>query len=386
MRFVSVQSLFRWAVSVVPVLLTAACISGALWATAPVSAQSCSWTGIWVVTGNSKFTLTQNGNQVTGSDGGNAHLSGTVSGNTLTGGWTYGSDHGAFLAQMDSSCNSFTGSEGLNGSTSVTLQTGNPFNGTRVGGTTSPSPSPSSPNGGQLQKLGGIDWNGYCQSLGGSGASLDGGTINDWHCVDASGKHVGIDSGAACQWQYQPNAIGRWDTFNDPNSWACFGSASSSPSPSSPNGGQLQKLGGIDWNGYCQSLGGSGASLDGGTINDWHCVDASGKHVGIDSGAACQWQYQPNAIGRWDTFNDPNSWACFGSASSSPSPSPSPAPARRRQTRRALIGAPARRTTPRTSASSSRTSVRRAEARITSGEPIPTPMTRRSARRRCTRD
>lgn len=192
----------------------------------PASAQACTWTGQWdTKEASGIITLTQTGSQVSGGDGGNFSMTGTVSGNTLTGSWMYGADHGAIILTMDSSCNSFTGFEGLNGSTSVTPQTGNTYNGTRVGGSSTTTPPTSS---GQLQKLGGIDFNGYCQSQGYTGVSLDGGTINDWHCVDSSGVKTGIDPGAACQWQYGTN-VAKWDTFNDPNSWACFGSASSSP-------------------------------------------------------------------------------------------------------------------------------------------------------------
>jgi hypothetical protein len=177
--------------------------------------------------------LTQNGSQVTGDDGNGDQLTGTVSGNTFTGRWTHGTDFGAVTATMDPSCNSFTGFVGLNGSTSVTSGSGQSFNRTRVGGSTptTTTTTPPTTNNGQLQKLGGVDLSGYCRSLGYTGVSLDGGTINDWHCVDSSGRRVGIDVGAACRWQYhQSGAVGRWDTFNDPNSWNCFGMASSGTS------------------------------------------------------------------------------------------------------------------------------------------------------------
>ena len=75
---------------------------------------------------------------------------------------------------------------------------------------------------------------------------------------------------------------------------------------------QSPKLGGLDLNGYCVSQGYSRVSLDGSTINDWHCVDSAGKKFGLGTGDACKWQYQTNAIARWDDFNDPFSWSCFG--------------------------------------------------------------------------
>jgi hypothetical protein len=189
--------------------------------------QSCSWAGQWLPDSNGTLTLTQSGSQVSGGDGGSYTVSGTVSGNAFTGGWKYGGDFGDLNATIDPSCNKITGTQGgnrYNGASGVAGT--HAITWTRVGGSSTSTPTQTS--GGQTQKLGSINWNGYCQSLGGSGASLDGGTLNDWHCVDAAGKHVGIDPGAACQWQYGTN-IAKWDTFNDPNSWACFGSASSSP-------------------------------------------------------------------------------------------------------------------------------------------------------------
>jgi hypothetical protein len=75
-----------------------------------------------------------------------------------------------------------------------------------------------------------------------------------------------------------------------------------------------QRLGDLDFSSYCISQGYVGISLDGRTINDWHCVDSAGKKTGLDTGAACRNQYQTSAIGRWDNFNDPFSWSCFALA------------------------------------------------------------------------
>lgn len=70
-------------------------------------------------------------------------------------------------------------------------------------------------------------------------------------------------------------------------------------------------LGGVDLNGYCQSLGDQGVSLDGSTAYDWHCVDPAGNHLSIDMDAACQWQYSdPNAVSVLGDVNDPKSWSC----------------------------------------------------------------------------
>jgi hypothetical protein len=129
---------------------------------------------------------------------------------------------------MNSTCDSFTGFEGLNGSTGVpTAANGQSFNRTRAGGGGGGGGTPPTSS---SNKLGYVNFDGYCKSLGYVAESLDGQTINDWHCEDASGNRVGIDVGSACTWQYQTNAIGKWDDFNTPTSWNCFGPASSSAS------------------------------------------------------------------------------------------------------------------------------------------------------------
>ena len=71
------------------------------------------------------------------------------------------------------------------------------------------------------------------------------------------------------------------------------------------------RLGGIDLQGYCQSIGDSGASLDGTTSNDWHCVSYTGSHVSIDLDDACQRQY-PHNQAAFSTTSDsgPYGWSC----------------------------------------------------------------------------
>jgi hypothetical protein len=127
-------------VLIVPALLIAAFAVNSLRGPAPASAD-CSWTGTW---SSPPGTLTQNGSQVTGDDGNSDLITGTVSGNVLTGQWTHGTDFGAVIATMDPSCNSFTGFEGKNGSTSVpTSASGSIFNRTRSGGGTTTTPPAS---------------------------------------------------------------------------------------------------------------------------------------------------------------------------------------------------------------------------------------------------
>jgi hypothetical protein len=256
--------------------------------------QSCSWAGQWSTDSNGTVTLTQSGSQVSGGDGGNYSVSGTVSGNSFAGGWKYGGDFGDLNATMDSSCNKITGTQGGNryGGASGIPGT-HAITWTRQGGSSTSTSTPTS--GGQDQKLGSLDWKGYCQSQGYAGASLDGGTINDWHCVDASGKKVGIDVGAVCQWQYQPGAVGRWDNFNDPNSWACFGSASSS----SPQTLRIRPdvAGGCTaWNGtWTSDFGTLKLTTNGSAVTGTY--DSSGGQVtgqASGSGLSGTWSQQPS--------------------------------------------------------------------------------------------
>lgn len=149
--------------------------------------------------------------------------------------------------------------------------------------------------------LGGVNLDGYCQSLGDSSASLDGTTGYDWRCVTLLGDHNGVSMTAACQWQYaDPHAEDRLLDYYEPGSWQCFTSAS-----------LLGNATNLD--GYCQSLGDSGVSLDGNTAYDWKCVTAAGQHVGLDMTAVCIWQYgRTNLLTRMADFNNPNSWQCWG--------------------------------------------------------------------------
>jgi hypothetical protein len=142
---------------------------------------------------------------------------------------------------------------------------------------------------------------GYCQSLGDTGVSLDGNTGYSWRCVTHSGQHNGFSFTAACRWQYNdPQAEDRLANFYNPDSWQCF-----------TNAYLLGNATNLD--GYCQSLGDTGASLDGNTAYNWKCVTPSGQHVGIDVTAACIWLYNYSQIlTRLVDYNNPNSWQCWG--------------------------------------------------------------------------
>lgn len=77
--------------------------------TAQLPPGACSWTGVWNTSYN-RMTLTQNGNQVTGSyEYNNGTISGTVSGNVLEGRWQEGANGGRFRFAIAADCKSWSG-------------------------------------------------------------------------------------------------------------------------------------------------------------------------------------------------------------------------------------------------------------------------------------
>jgi eukaryotic-like serine/threonine-protein kinase len=164
---------------------------------------------------------------------------------------------------------------------------------------TNPTPTPRVSS---LKILGtASNFNGYCQSIGDSSASLDGNTAYSWHCVTPGGQHTAINMDGVCELQYSDSrAISRMLNYNDANSWQCFTNA--------------QKLGmASNLNGYCQSIGDNSALLNGNTAYSWVCVTPGGQHVGIWVDSACQWQYNiSGAIARVADYFNPNSWECWG--------------------------------------------------------------------------
>jgi hypothetical protein len=169
-----------------------------------------------------------------------------------------------------------------------------------TGATATPTPSSTSSGttgGSNLTALGPIDFDGWCTSIGYLGVSLDGSTINDWHC------RANIDVNGVCRAQYPvQNAVASYTNFNDPNSWQCYAGSA-----------QGNDLGGMDLSGYCQSQGFLGVRLDGGTINDWHCRSS------IDVNSTCRSEYgRSDAVGRYSDLNNPQSWACYSTGAAGP--------------------------------------------------------------------
>lgn len=67
---------------------------------------------------------------------------------------------------------------------------------------------------------------------------------------------------------------------------------------------QTNRLGDMDLDVYCRSLGQGGVFLDG---NTWRCQSGVGVHLL----AACVWQYGPFSIPVQEVSGDPYSWACY---------------------------------------------------------------------------
>lgn len=82
----------------------------------------------------------------------------------------------------------------------------------------------------------------------------------------------------------------------------------------------LQNNGNMDFDGYCRSLGYSGARIDPTqyNVNSWGCVKPDDTQVGMDLYDLCKWQYGgslPNP--KYSEYNDPYSWFCSASDESS---------------------------------------------------------------------
>jgi hypothetical protein len=149
--------------------------------------------------------------------------------------------------------------------------------------------------------LGIADIGGYCRAVGYSGASADGTTAYDWHCVRPDGSKDNLSVIEACRWQYQrPAASARYDDFHNPNSWQCWD--------------QIVVLGRVDLNKYCKALGYLKAVLTGSTVDTWTCTSSSGAEAPIDPDSACRWQYGSRlVVANVAHFRAPwEHWDCWG--------------------------------------------------------------------------
>lgn len=79
------------------------------------------------------------------------------------------------------------------------------------------------------------------------------------------------------------------------------------------------KLGGMNLDGYCNSIGRPGVTL---SNNTWYCGNGTSA---INMTAECQWQYNSTAVARQETAGNPYSWACYTSGGN-PTPTPSTGP------------------------------------------------------------
>jgi hypothetical protein len=148
--------------------------------------------------------------------------------------------------------------------------------------------------------LGEADLARYCRTQGFLGASLDGATAYDWHCIRSSKAKASLSVIELCRWQYgSPTAMARYDDFRNPYSWQCWDHVIVLGRP------QLEK--------YCQAHGYLSAVLEGPTIDMWHCVSANGGRAGIDEDSACRWQYRSVLVANPGLVNAPwDKWDCWG--------------------------------------------------------------------------
>lgn len=185
-----------------------------------------------------------------------------------------------------------------------------------------PTPTPGT------RVLGGLNLNGYCASKNQGSAVLING---NWNCNSPT---TTINMTSACQWQYSSssNVTAIQSVAGNPYSWVCVSNSvapTSSPTPTqavatptptrsatptptrsltpTPTPGFTTRLGGLNLNGYCATLGfAAQANLTNGT---WYC---SGSTTAINLTNACMWQYNLTAvIAKQDRTNDPYSWSCY---------------------------------------------------------------------------
>src|SRR5579872_1934313 len=163
---------------------------------------------------------------------------------------------------------------------------------------------------GSPQLLGGMNIDGYCQSQGDTGSSVN--ASGTWNC-NPSGNAVNMSG--ACQWQYvDSNAFAQQDIPNSPYGWNCYTTGTVNP--------PATNLGGMDLSAYCTSIGEGQSALNGQT---WIC---NGNGQAINLNAACVFQYSiANAFASQTISNNPYSYACFEpSATPTPTQTPTPTP------------------------------------------------------------
>jgi hypothetical protein len=75
----------------------------------------------------------------------------------------------------------------------------------------------------------------------------------------------------------------------------------------------------VSLSGWCQHVGYDRATLIGSTAYDWRCVRGN-EQAGVDVGAACRFEYGPQATAVLGSYKDPYSWGCVAGT---PPPTPS---------------------------------------------------------------
>jgi hypothetical protein len=99
----------------------------------------------------------------------------------------------------------------------------------------------------------------------------------------------------------------RWGVSAAAVALGVLGGVFLSASPAAPSHSVF--LGEADLARYCRTQGFLGASLDGATAYDWHCIRSSKAKASLSVIEFCRWQYgSPTAMARYDDFHNPYSW------------------------------------------------------------------------------
>jgi hypothetical protein len=143
----------------------------------------------------------------------------------------------------------------------------------------------------------------YCRDNGYAKVTHIGKNAYGWRCVGQRGGRHRISMLKLCKTSVNPKAIDRLQDFHSssPRTWQCWRTSRG-------------KLGGVNLDGYCRSIGYLGTTLVSKNAYGWRCVPSSegDQLVGINMRSACQWQYNaPKAIDRMGNYHDPYSWKCW---------------------------------------------------------------------------
>ncbi|MFG2041667.1 ricin-type beta-trefoil lectin domain protein [Dactylosporangium sp. NPDC048998] len=133
-----------------------------------------------------------------------------------------------------------------------------------------------------FQRLGGLNLDSYCKSIGNiGGVSRDGTTAYDWKCVTDSGAHVALDMNDGCAWGYPYNesAFAQAGSLSDAYSWNCW---STSAVPQLPPAGPITGYAGL-----CVDVSG-GINTDGRPVQVYTCNQTASQFWTVASNGTLQ--------------------------------------------------------------------------------------------------